>query len=232
MVKFYRICCLVMGVLLIISLGITLFVGITGHNPKSELAGKVTVISSLILLGILTVFCLVFSKIGGNFAYRVGFYFLHGGLILLILGFVITDLTCEKYTLYLECGDAHTSYSTYRFEDGSSFELANRMGLESVKQEQYENGAPRYYEAKLAFYNMSAEQKVGEKILTVNHPARVEAYKIYLMSIDKGGSGAILLVKYNPGEYVTILGICTLLSGTFVMCFSGFEKKRKSGDVR
>lgn len=207
---------------------ITIYVGATGDNPNEHLFGRIAVISLLAFMGILMVLCICFSKVSGKGVYKFGFYLLHCGLIVLVVGFVLTNLTCKKYTLYLESGNA--AYSTFNFEDGSSFSLNRRMGVESVKTEYYEDGNPKYYEAKLVFYpfNPSSNEKVDEKILTVNHPVRVEGYKVYLMSIGSNDGGAVLLVKYNPGEYVTIFGICTLLVGTFVMCFSNFEKKEET----
>ncbi len=237
MTKLYRICCFGMLFIAVVSLAVTLYVGVTGKNPNSSGFGRTAVIASLVCMGVMTVVCVCFSKVREKSVYRLGFYILHCGVIVLIVGFVITNLTCRKYTLYLESNGS--AYRTFNFEDGASFSLDRYMGLGDVKTEYYDDGNPRHYEAKLIFYDRAPApgEIAEEKVLTVNHPVRVEGYKMYLMNVEENDAGAVLLVKYNPGEYVIIFGIVALLLGIFGMCFSDFgrgkpPKKRKGGEER
>ena len=229
MKKLYYIACIIMSVILGISLVLSVYIGFTGSNPNSALFGRILVLSLLGIMAVLTVLCVVFSSVGGKTFYKIGFYILHCGLIVLVVGFLLTNLTSKKYTVQLQTGSAKDSFSVFRFEDGNSFSFLERMGLESVTADYYDDGSPKHYEAVLSFYDRATLAKTGEKTLTVNHPLRVDGYKIYLMSEDADNGFAWLLLKYNPGEYVVLIGIVTLTAGAFVMCFSGFERKRKGG---
>ena len=229
MKKLYFIACIILSVILGVSLILSIYIGFTGSNPNSALFGRILVLFLLGIMAVLTVVCVVFSQVGGKTVYKIGFYILHCGLIVLTVGFLLTNLTGEKHIVQLRTGSAKDSFSIFRFEDGNSFSFSERMGLESVTADYYNDGSPKYYEAVLAFYDRATLNKTGEKTLTVNHPLRVDGYKIYLMSEDADNGIATLLFKYNPGEYVVLIGIVTLFAGTFVMCFSGFERKRKGG---
>ena len=231
MKKLYMISCAILGVMTALCLGLSIYIGFTGGNPNGAIAGRILVLAMLATVAVLTVLCVVFSSVGGRAVYKLGFYVLHCGLIVLAVGFVLTNLTSQKYAVQLHTGDAAESYRVFNFEDGRSFTLTDRMGLSGVSSDFYGDGSPKHYEATLAFYDRTGLQKKDEKVLTVNHPVRVDGYKIYLMNVDAAGDGASLLVKYNPGEYVVIIGIVTLLAGTYLMCFSGFEKRKGGGEA-
>ena len=89
---------------------------------------------------------------------------------------------------------------------------------------------PKHYEAELAVYDLNSGVIREEKTLTVNHPAYINGFKVYLM--DMTGDRAALFIKYNPGEYVVLIGVALTVAGTFLACFSGFTKPKKSGTAR
>lgn len=81
-------------------------------------------------------------------------------------------------------------------------------------------GVPRvtekYFEASLVIYNREKGVNTEEK-LSINHPLRVNGWKIFL---QQHGSGVVQLVlKYDPGEYIVLVGMWMIVLGTFLCCF-------------
>lgn len=80
----------------------------------------------------------------------------------------------------------------------------------------------KYFEASVVVYNRE-ENTNTEEVLIVNHPIRVNGWKIYLQS---HGAGVVQLVlKYDPGEYIVLIGMWMLVFGTILSCFV----RRKEG---
>lgn len=221
MQKFYKISCLFMGGIGLIALAVTLFVGATGVSPTASKLGLYTVVGCLAVLTILTVFCLFITPIGGRLPYRIGVYLLHVGAVVLMVGFVVIELTTVKGNFEMYCGRRCSGFQlddtrTLDFEEGD-------LVLDGVSVEYYSDGvSPKHYEAKFGIYDENGVQK-DQFVLTVNHPVYINGYKIYLNSL-MGDLGARLIIKYNPGEYIVLVGIAVLLTGIFLACFSGFRK--------
>ena len=86
----------------------------------------------------------------------------------------------------------------------------------------------KYYEAELLIYP-EGKDVITEK-LAVNHTRRINGWKIYLMSYAPAGSEnpetITMLFKYDPGEYITLVGIWLTMIGAFAICF-----KKPIGDL-
>lgn len=229
--KFYKVSCLIMALLTVAALVVTFFVGITGENPVDSKAGTVIILALLTVMALLTLFCLCLTQLGNGGLkmklYKIGFYILHAGIVVLVAGFVITNLSTKKFS------------AVYDYETGSlvavseeeekmlampGFPLAKGMKAKDPEIRYYPDGTPSFYEVTLYF-----ENETEGTAISVNHPVRRDGNKIYLMSISKEYQGITLLIKYNPGEYVVICGIVTLVAGTFLMCFSDFAGKGRAG---
>ena len=229
---FYLISCAVMAVILVLTLCLTIYLGVSGQVPKETSLGNPLVLLLLIAMGALTVLCLCLSSIGGRLPYKIGFYLLHGGLAVLIVGFVLTNLTSMKcYGEFKQLKDGGVLASSVEFQENGVLkkrtQLSSYVGLESVSTEYYENGQPKHYEAVLTLRAPVGKQEVDRLTVTVNNPVRIDGMKFYLMSVSDDGNSATFLIKSNPGEYVVIAGAVILMVGTFVMCFSdGFSLKR------
>ena len=228
--KFYVVSCGIMAVIAVIALIVTVYVGTGGGAPANDPFWNGLVLGSLIAMGVLTVLCLCISSVAGKLLYKIGFYVLHGGLVILIIGFVLTNLASKEAAYELTAFDvrqeAITSVQFYGGDgDGKDDELLSTVTLEkgialkSITTENYENGQPKHYEAVIAFLDKNTGKTADTAVLTVNHPLRYQGLKVYLMTADDDSVG--LLIKSNPGEYVVIAGIVILTVGTFVMCFSG-----------
>lgn len=242
--KFYTVSCVIMAVITALALIVTFYVGTTGKAPAQSPGWNGLVLFSLISMGVLTVLCLCVSAVGGKIPYKIGFYILHGGLVVLIVGFVITNLASMKCYGELKTVEDGGSLapSVDFYEDGvlkNRVDLTYSVGLKSIKTDYYESGQPKHYEATLVLVDRTTRETVKELSLTVNHPVRIDGLKFYLMDAPKDGNSIKILVKDNPGEYIVISGIVILTLGTFIMCFSdGFSIRgllglqKKSGEER
>lgn len=73
----------------------------------------------------------------------------------------------------------------------------------------------KHFEASVVIYNREEGTNIQE-VLKVNHPLRVNGWKIYLQS---HGSGVVqLILKYDPGEYIALAGIWMIILGTILSC--------------
>ena len=229
---FYLVSCAIMGVILVATFALSLYLGLSGTVPADSFLGNLTVLVLLISMGALTILCVFLSTVGGKLLYKIGFYVVHCGLVVLIIGFVLTNLTSMKCYGELTELDAEGSLApSVEFYEGdvlkSRVDLTHSVGLKSITTEYYDSGQPRHYEAILVLVDKNTKETVKEISVTVNHPVRIDGMKWYLMNASEDGESATLLVKSNPGEYVVIVGAVTLIIGTFVMCFSdGFSVKR------
>lgn len=193
----------------------------------------------LALTALLTAVCICIDQPRGNRIYKCGFYILHGGLVILLCGFLISRFLGASYNLAFPVGG--NAYSAVQNEDGSMVNLGFYIGVADAKTEYYtdEEGRltenPKHYEATVTVADGKTAQTRTEK-LTVNHPLRVHgerSYKIYLMSFGyhpaTGEYSAYLLLKSDPAEYTILAGILLLLAGGVLMCLLApvTGKKRK-----
>lgn len=162
----------------------------------------------LALTALLTAVCICIDQPRGNRIYKCGFYILHGGLVILLCGFLISRFLGASYNLAFPVGG--NAYSAVQNEDGSMVNLGFYIGVADAKTEYYtdEEGRltenPKHYEATVTVADGKTAQTRTEK-LTVNHPLRVHgerSYKIYLMSFGyhpaTGEYSAYLLLKSDP----------------------------------
>ena len=240
--KIYRISCVVMAALLAATLVLTLWIGFSGKVPNDAPAGRIAVIAIAAVMGITIVFGVVFLKAGGVLAYKIGFYLMHCGLIVLIVGLLLTNLAQTKVYIVVNGTDVGVK-RTDVVRDGETGKTLLSFGhlicVENCGTVYYdeEKASVKNYEAEIGLYDKASGTLVETKKLSMNRPARIDGYKVYLMNLYPAGGtvgqngellypdgGVGLLFKHNPGEYVTIFGFAVSLAGVFLSCFAGVKK--------
>ncbi len=218
--RLYKLSLLALGAVTAVLLGMTI-----AHATREDVfAGPLTVVL-LVCVCLLTALCLCLEQPRGGRVYKVGFYLLHGGVVLLLVGFLLSHFLAASYNVALPVGGA--SYTEVQGEDGV-VPLGFSLSVTNAVTEYYEdeNGNPtenpRHYEATLSVDDGSGARELS---LTVNHPLRVRGnknYKIYLMSFGSdpatGRNAAYLLLKSDPAEFPILAGIVVLLAGTVLCC--------------
>ncbi len=79
---------------------------------------------------------------------------------------------------------------------------------------------PKHYQADVVVYNAETDTN-SEEVLTVNHPLRVNGWKVYLMSCEE--NYVQLVFKKDPGEAIVIIGMCLTMIGAVIACFKRKE---------
>jgi hypothetical protein len=217
-----------MAILSAVVFFVTLFYAISADNLfKTHLT---TVL--LVIFGALTLVCLCISTVGGGTVYKVGFYVLHGGLVLLIIGFIIYGALGKKYDVTVYSTDVY--YDSIRDTTVSGeviIDLGFKFRLDGVQAEYHldEEGkptsSPKMYSAVLTVIYPGEDTPKAVEI-SVNKPLYINGYKIYLMSMDTASQGATLLFKKDPAEFTITSGIVLLIVGSFLMCYFGDVKKK------
>ena len=238
--KFYKFSCLIMGILSAVVFLTTLVFAFSGDNffNNSQLYTGIL----LLVFGVLTAICLCISVIGGNVTYKLGFYILHGGLLLLIIGFIIYGVLGQKYNVSVFKGETfYNSINDTTVEGGKLVDLGFSFRFDGIETEYHldENGnptsAPKMYTAYLTVLQ-NGSSEVQNIVLSVNDPVRINGYKIYLMSISNDGqNGATFLFKRDPSEFTITAGMVMTIAGSFIMCYlSELERKKAKigGDAK
>lgn len=192
------------------------------------------------LTGLLTAVCLCLETARGNLCYRVGFYVLHGGIVVLLAGFLLSRFLCTTWTVSVPVGEDSYRYVVNE-ETGEETDLGFYLGVSDTVTAYYTDADgrqtenPKYYEATVTVTDPKTLTR-EEKTLTVNHPLRLHGtrnYKVYLMHLfsDQGSDRAVLLLKSDNAEYTVLAGIVLLISGSILMCFFGeLPPIKKGGD--
>ena len=189
-------------------------------------------------------------------AYSIGFYILHIGIVLLLVGVMGYSLGgTDLYAAPVNVGSV-TSVMEYRmlqmgYTDRQIASLKgynNRVGsgdeivdlgfnfrIIDFETEYYEDGVSvKHYEATVEFLN-SEDGTVDQVSLTVNHPIYRNGWKIYLMDVGTnqalGDQQVQLMLKKDPTELLTVAGILLTVVGTFMMCFVPKGAYKKSDGV-
>lgn len=221
---YYKISCAVMGILTFVAAVITAIYATSGENLFT---GPVAA-ALLSIFGILTAVCLCISSVNGKTLYKLGFYVLHIGIVVAVIGFIVYGIAGKKYTVSVLCNDTYYNAINDVTESskGEMVHLGFNFRLDDTYTEYYtdENGNatsnPKTYIAYITFNKDGVTDTVE---LKVNYPVTKDGYKIYLMGMveDRGLEGATLLFKKNPAEYTILAGLVLLISGSFVTCFLG-----------
>jgi cytochrome c biogenesis factor len=203
-----------MYVLLIAVTLILLCVTLVGSFGDQDVFSSPAVYLSLGLMALITVIGIIFYD--PKKAIRaIGFYLLHAGIVLFLLGQLVYTVAGYKVNVSMQ-ENSRDSYDKIKTANGEILELGFELGMGEFTAEYYDDGSPKHYEAELIINGSPVS-------VTVNHPVRYNGYKMYLMSSSKDQSGeeyVSMLVKYDPGEFVSSFGIIMIIVGSFVICFA------------
>lgn len=161
----------------------------------------------------------------------IGFYLVHTGLVVFLAGCFIYYISGEKIPVNLNVDETAMYNQIQRFSETGNGEFVKMpfdMGLSNFRVEKYEDGSDKYYEATLMISPEGTREIIYEPLI-VNKPHRESGWKIYLMGYDGTmGSTVSLLMKWDPGEYVSLSGIIMIIIGCIILClfrkYEGGEK--------
>lgn len=227
---------IVLGVVTIALLIMTIFASVLGQNADYPTAAAVIFI---LLGGAIAVSLVVFNP--QKSIYDIGFYLLHMGIILFIVGMIvyglkgashyvtlpnIASVTAVENELKVAYGfddsdiDRLKSYrNQIAGEDGEIIDLGFNFRITGFTAEYYDDEAVKHYDARVEFF--LRDGTVETLHLTVNNPIYRGGWKIYLMSVGNslyGYEQVSLLIKNDPAEFVCVAGIVLIILGTFMMC--------------
>lgn len=228
-------------ILLLLSAVITVITVIVSINKTSgtvdSLFNSPVIVFIFAAYVAIQVICIVGMR-GKLTVYRMGFYVLHIGMVVMLTGMFVYYISGDKLeNVAVPVGEdtySRISRDVLVLESSTSpdkvfVDLDFALGISDFKVEKYEDGTDKHYEAKLKFVKKGVENPIY-KSLTVNHPVEENGWKIYLMNYleENGQTTVFIMLKYNPGEYVTLAGIWMIIVGSLIMCFFG---KRGAGNA-
>ena len=119
--------------------------------------------------------------------YKVGFYAMHIGLLILLAGLAAFSLAGESITVQVPIDPDGRYFAYVQNEEGDDIDLGFAFKLDRFTLEKYESGNDKYYRTDLTFADpttLAAETDY----LEVNRTIRKNGWKIYLMSYSDGVS--------------------------------------------
>lgn len=182
------------------------------------------------VVAVLLVICVCVSRIYGTKTYRIGFFVLHGGLAVLLLGFIFQSAFSQSVSFILNVngsypsGQESTVYTDYR-DATKRLDLGVELSATEMQVSTYDNGMVKEYVLTLETRKGIDDNRAVERSLRINHPIRINGNKVYLMSHVEANPAAgyptdavVLMAKHNPMEYTILFGIVATLAGTVIMC--------------
>lgn len=236
---------IILGVVTIALLIMTIYASASGQNADYP---AVTAVIFVFLGGAIAVSLVVFNP--KKSIYDIGFYLLHMGIVLFLVGMAIFGVKGSSHYVALPNVSSVVSAEnelkgTYGFgdsdvdrlksyrnqiagDDGEIIDLGFNFRITDFTAEYYEDGeSVKHYDAEVEFF--LRDGTVETLHLTVNHPIYRGGWKIYLMSVGTSTYGyeqVTLLIKNDPAEFVSVAGIALVVLGTFMMCL--LPKKLKN----
>lgn len=159
-----------------------------------------------------------------------GIVALHFGMLFFFVGVLIFCLFGAKYDVEMT-PSRENSYSEIHFMDkDNSYTLVSlpfEMSLDSFEVVTYPNGADKEYNAVLTF-TQKRSRLANSVDISVNKPVRKNGYKLYLMGYTKLSDSyrVNMLIKRDPGEYISLIGIVFMVAGSFACAFAKGKRKR------
>ncbi len=223
--KFYRVSYVILLILTAVMLGLTIADSVIG-NGTSGIFSSVWVVFILTAFVALQIVCLFMMKPTFNLR-RAGFYLLHMGLVLFLVGCFVFYFFGQSIPVYIPVDETMTYTKIQREDSGELVDLGFGLGIKDFKVEKYDTGIDKYYEATLIIEDQTSLMQTDEKLI-VNSPVRENGWKIYLMNYTVSSDGTYdiyLLLKRDPAEYISDAGIWMTVIGSFIMCFGRRRKE-------
>lgn len=228
--KFHKFSYITLTVLIFVLLCMTAYATVT-HN--TDIFFSKFNIFLFALFFVIQVICIALYKPKFT-VYRIGFYVMHFGLLIMLVGFLAYYISGEElYTsIPVDKTKAYPGITKVDNDKETYIDFGFHITVEDFRIEYYEKeegqtvAQPKQYYANLKFTDpVSLQAKKTE--ISVNSPVKQKGWKIYLMSHSPDESELYLLFKKDPAENVTTFGIYMTMIGGVLMCLI---RKRKAGD--
>lgn len=172
----------------LILLGLTLLMAIA--SVAASVTGNIDILTGglaatvFIIFAVLQIVCLALYQPAFT-PYKIGFYLMHIGLLILLAGLSAYALAGESITVQVPVSSTGSYYTQIQNEDGEMTDLGFAFKLTEFTVEKYESGNDKYYRADVAFTD-PATLLVEEDYLEVNRTLRRNGWKLYLMDYSDG----------------------------------------------
>ncbi len=137
-----------------------------------------------IAFAILQIVCLAVYQPGWT-PYKIGFYLMHVGLLILLAGLAAFELAGNDMTVQVPVSESGAYYDNIKNEDGDTIDLGYAFKITDFTVEKYPSGADKYYRADVAFTDPTT-LAVKNDYLEVNRTLRQNGWKMYLMDYNDG----------------------------------------------
>ena len=117
--------------------------------------------------------------------YKIGFYLMHLGLLILLSGLAAFELAGSEQTVFVPVNENGNFYSSVRNENGEEEDLGFSFRINAFRVDKYESGNDKYYRADMEFLDPTTLRQ-SKEYLEVNRTLRQNGKKIYLMDYSDG----------------------------------------------
>ncbi|MBO4356446.1 MAG: cytochrome c biogenesis protein ResB [Clostridia bacterium] len=133
--------------------------------------------------------CVIFYKPSFSF-YRIGFYFVHLGLPLMLIGFALGTILGQSHYSRVPVDPSGNYYTGISDESGEVTDLGFGLKADSFTVEKYDSGSDKQYKLTLSIYEPNNRTNIyynsGKSVLEVNKTFRKNGWKLYLMEYTDG----------------------------------------------
>lgn len=135
--------------------------------------------------------------------YRIGFYFIHVGIPIMLIGFALYGIFGKTLYSNVPVDSNGLFYTGINDENGIKNDLGFGFKADTFEIEHYESGSEKYYGADISVYDINgrtgAYYNSGAAKLEVNNTFRKNGWKLYFMGYNDG-------VYSNDGTYLLPYG--------------------------
>lgn len=179
--KLHRVTYLVLTLLTIILAIASIISAASGSIDifTGGLAAFVFIVFAILQIACISVYQPAFTP------YKIGFYLMHLGLLILLSGLAAFELAGFDQTVSVPVNENGSFYSSIRNENGEEEDLGFSFRINSFRVDKYESGSDKYYRADVEFLD-PATLRQSKEYLEVNRTLRQNGKKIYLMDYSDG----------------------------------------------
>lgn len=189
----------------LILLGLTILMAI--GTVVAVIQGDVSILTGglastvFVIFAIVQIVCITLYQPGRS-VYKIGFYLMHIGLLVLLAGLAAYALAGDSITVQVPISQTGNYYRYVQNEDGEEVDLGFAFKLTDFTVEKYESGGDRYYKTDVTFADPTTLATEND-YLEVNRTLRRNGWKLYLMSYSDGTAnlGALQLTPYISHVY-------------------------------
>ena len=165
--KLHRVTYLVLTLLTIILAIASIISAASGSIDifTGGLAAFVFIVFAILQIACISVYQPAFTP------YKIGFYLMHLGLLILLSGLAAFELAGFDQTVSVPVNENGSFYSSIRNENGEEEDLGFSFRINSFRVDKYESGSDKYYRADIEFLD-PATLRQSKEYLEVNRTLR------------------------------------------------------------